>query len=76
MNIDKVKVKLRAVVGSVEISLSDLEQLGENSIVELNELAGDPVFLYANDKLVSMGEIVVVNEKYGVRIIEVIKDED
>lgn len=67
-----VPVTVNAVLGSTTLLISDLLQLGPGGVVELNKRAGEPVDLYVNDKLIAMGEVVVVNETFGVRITEVI----
>jgi flagellar motor switch protein FliN/FliY len=52
--------------------VNDLLQLGQGSIVELDKLAGEPLEIYINRKLVARGEVVVVNEKFGVRLTDII----
>ena len=67
-----VPVTVNAVLGTTSMVISDLLQLGPGSVVELNKRAGEPVDLYVNDKLVAVGEVVVVNDTFGIRITEVI----
>jgi len=67
-----VPVSVNAILGSTTMRISELLQLGPGSVVELDKRAGEPVDLYVNDKLVALGEVVVVNETFGVRITEVI----
>ena len=50
----------------------DLLALGQGSVIELNKLAGEPMEVLVNDKLVARGEAVVVNEKFGVRLTDII----
>ena len=50
----------------------DLLQLGQGSIVELNKIAGEPLEVLVNQKLIAKGEVVVVNEKFGIRLTDVI----
>jgi flagellar motor switch protein FliN/FliY len=52
--------------------VSDLLNLGQGSVIELNKLAGEPMEVLVNDKLVAKGEAVVVNEKFGVRLTDII----
>jgi flagellar motor switch protein FliN len=66
-----VPVSLTAVLGSTTMPIADLLQLGPGSIVELNKRAGEPVELFINEKLIAVGEVVVVNETFGIRITEV-----
>lgn len=67
-----VPVSVNAILGNTTMRISELLQLGPGSVVELDKRAGEPVDLYVNDKLVALGEVVVVNETFGVRITEVI----
>jgi flagellar motor switch protein FliN len=67
-----VPVSVNAILGHTTMKISDLLQLGPGSVVELDKRAGEPLDLYVNDKLIAMGEVVVVNETFGVRITEVI----
>ncbi len=66
-----VPVSVNAVLGSSMMQIADLLQLGPGSIVELNKRAGEPVELYVNEKLIAIGEVVVVNDVFGIRITEV-----
>jgi len=66
-----VPVSVNAVLGSATMVIADLLQLGPGSIVELNKRAGEPIELFVNEKLIAVGEVVVVNETFGIRITEV-----
>jgi flagellar motor switch protein FliN/FliY len=55
--------------------VEDVLQLGEGSVVELDKLAGDPVDVYANDRLVARGEVLVLNDSFCVRISEVLSND-
>ncbi len=59
-------------LGRARLLINDLLQLGQGSIVELNKFAGEPLEILVNQKLVARGEAVVVNEKFGVRITDII----
>ena len=52
--------------------IKDLLQLGQGSIIELNKMAGEPMDLLVNDKLIARGEMVVVNDKFGIRLTDVL----
>ena len=52
--------------------IKDLLQLGQGSVVELDKLAGEPLEVLVNGKLVARGEVVVVNEKFGIRLTDII----
>ena len=67
-----VSVDLALEVGRTTISVRDLLQLNQGSIIELDRLAGEPLDLLINGTLVARGEVVVVNEKYGIRLTDVI----
>lgn len=59
-------------LGRTRMQIQDLLKLGQGSVVELPKLAGDTLEIYANSKLIARGEVVVANEKYGVRITEIV----
>ena len=59
-------------LGRTKMLVNDLLQLGQGSIVELNKIAGEPLEIYINWKLVARGEVVVVNEKFGVRLTDIV----
>ncbi len=59
-------------LGRNTILINDLLQLGQGSVIELTKLAGEPLEIFVNGKLIARGEPVVVNEKFGVRITDII----
>jgi len=59
-------------VGRAKILVRDLLQLTEGYVIELDKLAGEPLDLYVNDRLIARGEAVVVNEKFGLRLTDVV----
>ena len=67
-----IPLQLSARLGSTRMIVRDLLQLGQGSVVELDKLAGEPIEVLVNGKLVARGEAVVVNEKLGIRLTEVI----
>ncbi len=67
-----IPLELSAELGKTKMLVNDLLQLGQGSIIELNKLAGEPLEVYINRKLVAKGEVVVVNEKFGVRLTDII----
>ncbi len=67
-----IPLELSVELGRSKMLVNDLLQLGQGSIVELNKLAGEPLEIYINNKLVARGEVVVVNEKFGVRLTDII----
>ena len=67
-----IPLELSVELGRCKMLVNDLLQLGQGSVVELNKLAGEPLEIYINRKLVARGEVVVVNEKFGVRLTDII----
>ncbi len=59
-------------LGRTKMLINDLLQLGQGSVVELEKLAGEPMEIYVNNRLIARGEVVVVNEKFGVRLTDII----
>ncbi len=66
-----VPLKVTVELGRTKLLVNDLLQLGQGSVIELDKMAGEPMEIFVNDKLVAMGEVVVVNEKFGVRLTDV-----
>jgi flagellar motor switch protein FliN len=67
-----IPLELSVELGKKRMLITDLLQLGQGSIVELDKLAGEPLEVYINRKLVARGEVVVMNEKFGVRLTDII----
>ncbi len=67
-----VGVRLSLEVGRARMTIRDFLQLAPGSIVELERPAGDPLDVYVNDRLVAHGEVVMVNDRYGVRFTEAV----
>ncbi len=67
-----VELELAVVLGKTRMLIRELLQLGSGSVVELNKLAGESLDIVVNDKVIARGEAVVVNEKFGVRLTEVV----
>tara|TARA_B100000749_G_scaffold280894_1_gene280477 strand:- start:29203 stop:29640 length:438 start_codon:yes stop_codon:yes gene_type:complete len=67
-----IPLKVTVELGRTKMVVSELLNLGQGSVVELNKLAGEPMEVLVNDKLVARGEAVVVNEKFGVRLTDII----
>lgn len=59
-------------IGRTRMVIKDLIQLGQGSVIELDKLAGEPMEVYVNEKLVARGEVVVVNEKFGIRLTDIV----
>jgi flagellar motor switch protein FliN/FliY len=67
-----IPLEVSVELGRAKMLINDLLQLGQGSVIELNKLAGEPLEILVNRKLVARGEAVVVNEKFGVRLTDII----
>ncbi|MBF8802868.1 flagellar motor switch protein FliN [Pseudomonas asiatica] len=67
-----IPVNISMEVGSTEINIRNLLQLNQGSVIELDRLAGEPLDVLVNGTLIAHGEVVVVNEKFGIRLTDVI----
>ena len=67
-----VPVTLSMEVGRTRIPIRNLLQLNQGSVVELERAAGEPLDVYVNDTLIAQGEVVVVNDRFGVRLTDVV----
>jgi len=75
MNLDNlldISVEISVEIGRTKLTIGELLALSKGSIIELNKIAGESVDIYVNDKLLGKGEIVLVNERLGVRIMEIL----
>ena len=68
-----VQLRVTAELGTCKMMVQDILKLGTGSIVELDRLAGGPVDLLVNNKLVARGEVVAIDENFGVRVTELIQ---
>ncbi|HSI95998.1 MAG: flagellar motor switch protein FliN [Methylophilaceae bacterium] len=67
-----IPIQLTVELGRTKMPIRNLLQLAQGSVVELNELAGEPLDVFVNGCLVAQGEVVVVNEKFGIRLTDII----
>ncbi len=67
-----IPLTIRAELGQVKLLINDLLQLGQGSILELDKKVGDQLDIYISDQLVARGEVVVVEEKFGIRLTDII----
>lgn len=67
-----IPLKVSVELGRAQVVIKDLLQLGQGSVLELDKLAGEPLEVLVNGKLVARGEVVVVNEKFGIRLTDII----
>jgi flagellar motor switch protein FliN/FliY len=67
-----IPLEVTVVIGRTKILVQELLQLGQGSVVALEKLAGEPMEVYVNDRLIGRGEVVVVNERFGIRLTDII----
>lgn len=67
-----IPLQITVELGRAQMLINDLLQLGQGSVVELSKLAGEPMEVLVNQKLIARGEVVVVNEKFGIRLTDII----
>lgn len=71
-----IPLQVSVEVGRARILLKDLLKMGEGYVIELDKLAGEPLELYINSRLIARGEAVMVGDKFGLRLTEVVSPED
>ncbi len=67
-----IPLEISVEIGRTKMLIKDLLKLNQGSIIELEKFAGEPVEIYVNGKLMAKGEVIVVNDKFGVRITEIV----
>ena len=67
-----VPLELSVELGRTRMSIQELLSLGPGSVIELDKVAGEPLDILVNDRLVARGEAVVVNDKFGIRITDIV----
>ncbi len=72
--IQNVKVKVSAVMGESEISVSELFDLKEDSVLKLDQNSNTPIKIMLDDKIIAKGSLVVVDDNFGVKITDVVKE--
>ena len=71
-----IPVQLTVELGRAKIAIRNLLQLAQGSVIELDRLAGEPMDVLVNGCLIAQGEVVVVNDKFGIRLTDVISPEE
>jgi flagellar motor switch protein FliN/FliY len=71
-----IPLEVTVELGKTNMPIYDLLQLGQGSIIELNKMAGEPLEILVNQKLIAKGEVVVVNEKFGIRLTDVVSPKE
>lgn len=67
-----IPLRVSVELGRTKILVQDLLKLHKGSVIELSKLAGDPLEILVNEKVVAKGEVIVVNEKFGVRLVDIV----
>jgi len=74
--IQNVAVSVSVEVGRSSLRIRDLLRLGQGSVVELDRVAGEPLDVCVNNTVIARGEVVLVNDRYGIRLTQVVDPED
>lgn len=72
----EMPLSLTFEVGRAKMPISDLLSLGQGSVLDLHRLVGEPLDLFVNNRLIARGEVVVINEKFGARLTEIVPPEE
>lgn len=75
-NISNIKINVEVVIGSTEVTLGELAGVGEGTLLELPVLAGEPVMMKAGGQDFAKGEVVVIDENFGIRVTELVSPEE
>jgi len=70
--VEDVKIPLEVILGETSLKLEDFASLGPGSIIELDRACGEPALLKAGDHVIARGEVVVIDENFGLRVTEVL----
>ena len=71
-----IKLQLTVELGRTEMPIKKILELTRGSIIELDKVAGEPVELYASGKMIAKGEVVVIEDNFGLRIISIVSPDD
>ncbi len=71
-----IPVEITVQLGVTRMLIKELLQIGQGSVVELEKIAGEPMEILANNRLIARGEVVVVNDKFGVRLTDIISQSE
>jgi flagellar motor switch protein FliN/FliY len=71
-----VNMKLTVELGRTKMSIKDILDIGEGAVIELDKLHGEPVDILVNDKVVARGEVVVLNEDFGIKVTEILDSKE
>jgi len=71
-----IPLKVSVIFGKAKMRINDLIQLGQGSVIELDKEVGEPLEIYVNEKLLALGEVVVINEKFGIKLLNIVSPEE
>ncbi len=71
-----IPLDITVELGSVKMQINELLQLGQGSIIELTKSVGEPLDIYINNKLIAKGEVVILDEKFGIRVADIINPDE
>ena len=71
-----IPLQVTVELGRTKRTVKDILELGTGSIIELDKLAGEPVDILVNNRLIAQGEVVVIDENFGVRVTDIVSQED
>lgn len=71
-----IPLDVKVEMGRTKLLVNEIIQFGQGTVIELHKLAGEPLDLYVEDRLIARGELVVINENFGFRVTEIITPED
>ncbi|HAS90534.1 MAG TPA: flagellar motor switch protein FliN [Desulfovibrio sp.] len=71
-----IPLEVKVEMGRTKLLVNEIIQFGQGTVIELHKLAGEPLDMYVEGRLVARGELVVINENFGFRVTEIIKPED
>ncbi|MEK9673102.1 MAG: flagellar motor switch protein FliN [Rhodospirillaceae bacterium] len=72
-SLNNVQVEITAVLGTADMPISQILKLGRGAVVELNRSVGENIEIHANNHLVAMGDVVVIEDRLGVKMTEILK---
>ncbi len=72
-SVQDVKVPVQVVLGETDLTLGEIAALSDGSIIQLRRLAGEPVDLVASGEVIAKGEVVVIDESFGLRLTRMVK---
>lgn len=71
-----IPLDVKVEMGRTKLLVNEIIQFGQGTVIELHKLAGEPLDMYVEDRLIARGELVVINENFGFRVTEIITPED